>query len=107
MNTRQFASSTLQLLQANPSRYRCFGVYWYMVKALMKQYYTRDNLYLLGDHMDQSVIDRVPDHKNLQEALAAAIETYNENVTFGMGSAQITDPDGEVFTLSDPDDGGL
>lgn len=105
IDTKTFAASTLALLQEDPRRYRAFGVYWYFVKAVLKRFYTRDNLHLLGDYMDQSVIDRMPPHASLDEALAAAIEEYRQNATFNLGSNVVTDPSGEQFTLVDTDAG--
>lgn len=105
IDPKTFAASTLALLQDDPRRYRSFGPYWYFVKALMKRFYSRENLHLLGEHMDQAVIDRMPPHTDLQEALAAAIEEYRQNASFNMGSNLVTDPSGEQFVLIDPDAG--
>lgn len=105
IDPKTLAASTLQLLQADPSKYRCFGVHWYFIKALMRRYYTADNLYLLGDYEDPDVIARMPAHANLAEALAAAVEEYNTNATFNMGSNVVTDQDGASFTLIDTDAG--
>lgn len=102
---KQFAASTLQLLQSDPSKYRNFGPYWYLVKEVLKRFYTRDNLYMLGDYRDQSVIDRMPAHESLAEALEAAAETYQINAAYRLGSNQVEDADGELFTLLDPDAG--
>ncbi|ATI15644.1 hypothetical protein [Bordetella phage vB_BbrM_PHB04] len=107
IDPKQLAASTLQLLQTDPRNYRNFGVYWFLIKELLKRYYTRDNLFLLGDYIDHSVVDRMPAHADLQEALAAAIETYRINASYAMGSADLTDPEGETFTLIDADAGGL
>lgn len=105
INPKQMADSTLQLLQADPSKYRNFGVYWYLIKTLMKNYYTVDNLYLLGDFMDESVIERMPEFDTLDDALVAAAEEYKQNAAFGMGSNVVEDADGEAFTLIDQDAG--
>jgi hypothetical protein len=105
IDPKTFAASTLALLQEDPRRYRNFGCYWYLVKAVMKRFYTRDNLHLLGDYMDQSVIDRMPAHADLAEALAAATEEYRQNASFNLGSNVVTDQHGEQFTLIDPDAG--
>lgn len=105
IDPQKFAASTLQLLQDDPRRYRCFGVHWYFVKALLKRFYTQENLHLLGEHMDQTVIDRMPPHADLQAALAAAIEEYRQNASFNMGSNIVSDPEGEQFMLVDPDAG--
>lgn len=107
IDPKQLAASTLQLLQADPRNYRNFSYYWYLIKALLKQYYTRDNLFLLGDYVDPTVTARMPEHADLQEALAAAVEMYRTNAAYGMGTAEFTDPDGETFTLVDADAGGL
>ena len=98
-----FARSVRALLNEDPRRYRNFGVYWYLVKAVLKRFYDRQNLYLLGDYEDRAVIDRMPQHATLGEALAAAIEEYQHNVSFNLGLARIEDADGETLTLHDPD----
>lgn len=105
MDPKTFAASTLQLLQEDPRRYRYFGAYWYLVKAVLKRFYTRDNLHLLGDYMDQSVIDRMPLHAGLADALAGAAEEYRQNASFNLGSNLVTDAEGEAFTLVDTDAG--
>jgi len=107
IDPKQLAASTLQLLQDDPRRYRNYGVYWYLVKALLKHYYTRDNLFLLGDYVDPTVTARMPEHADLQEALAAAVETCRVNACYARGSAELTDPEGETFTLVDEDAGGI
>lgn len=105
MDPKQFAESTLQLLQADPSKYVNFGMYWYLVKGVLKHFYTKDNLFLLGDYVDKNVTDRMPQHASLAEALEAAAEEYQENAMFNMGSNVVRDADGEQFTLIDTDAG--
>jgi hypothetical protein len=107
MNLENFAFNTLKSLQEDPRRYRNFGAYWYLVKAVMKRFYGRDNLHLLGDYIDRSVADRIPQHANLDEALQAAVQTYNQNAKFNLLSARVVDPQGEEFTLADEDAAGL
>jgi len=108
IDPKTFAASTLQLLQDDPSRYVNFGSHWYLVKQVLKKFYTRDNLFLLGDHMDQSVFERMPAHADLQAALAAAIEEYRTNASFNLGGSEVADPTGGgTFRLVDPDAGGL
>jgi uncharacterized membrane protein len=101
IDPKQLAESVLQLLQADPRRYRLFGVYWYFIKALMKRYYTKDNLYLLGDYVDPTVNARLP-QQPLEETLDAAIAEYRHNFAYSLGKNP-TDPDGEEFVLFDPD----
>lgn len=105
IDPKQLAESTLMLLQTDPRNYRNFGVYWYLIKALMKRYYTRDNLYMLGDYVDPTVVERVPAHETLDEALEAAVETYRVNAAYGMGTNEFSDPEGQTFTLADEDAG--
>mgnify|MGYP000499895062 CR=1 FL=1 len=105
---KTFAASTLELLQQDPRRYVNFGPYWYLVKAVLKKFYTRDNLHLLGDHVDADVVARMPEHADLQEAIAAAVEEYRTNASFNLGSNEVADlVGGGAFTLLDPDAGGL
>lgn len=99
-----FAASTLQLLQQNPERYKNFGVYWFFVKALLRRYYTRENLHLLGEHMDPDCMARMPEHATLQEALVAAVEEYAQNARYNLGRAEVEDPTGGgLFVLNDED----
>ncbi len=108
IDPKTFAASTLQLLQQDPRRYRNFGAHWYLVKAVLKKYYTRENLHLLGDHMDPDVIERMPGHADLPSALAAAVEEYRKNASFNLGSNEVEDPvGGGTFRLVDPDACGL
>lgn len=108
IDPKTFAASTLQLLQQDPRRYRAFGAYWYLVKMVLKRFYTRENLHLLGDHVDQTVVERMPAHADLQEALAAAVEEYRQNASFNMGRSDVQDhAGGGTFTLIDPDASGL
>jgi hypothetical protein len=99
-----FADSTLRLLQQDPNRYKNFGVYWFFVKALMKRYYTRENLHLLGEYMDPDCMARMPEHATLQDALTAAIEEYRQNAAYNLGRAEVEDPvGGGKFALNDED----
>ena len=107
VDPEKLAASTLQLLQADPSRYRNFGVYWYLIKSLMKRYYTRNNLYLLGDYVDKTVTDRLPPEQSLSESLEDAVREYGVNAAYNLGSNHMVDPDGEEFILMDQDAGGL
>lgn len=106
IDPKTLAASTLQLLQQDPRRYRHFGAYWWLIKALLKQYYTRNNLHLLGDYMPADAGERMPEHATLEEALAAAVEEYRRNASFGLGSAEVPDlAGGGTFRLVDPDAG--
>lgn len=102
---KTFAASTLQLLQEDPRRYRMFGVYWYLVKEMLKRFYTQDNLHLLGSFSDPTVIERMPPLESLQDALSKIVEEYRQNASFNLGRQMVTAPDGEVFALYDQDAG--
>lgn len=105
---KTLAASILQLLQADPSRYRSFGPYWPLVKAFMLKHYTRDNLFLLGPHVDPDAAAHMPPHAGLDDALQAAIEFYNGHQSHGLGGNEFTDDEtGDTWRLVDPDAGGL
>lgn len=101
----KIAENFLRVLQTDPVKYRAFGVYWWFVKAFMKRYFTADNLYMLGDYVDEEQAAMVPEHGSLQEALTAAIETYQWNLVHNMDSARVMAPDGETVTIFDQDAG--
>ena len=103
VNPQAFARSVLQLLQENPRNYLDFGVYWFFVKDVLKRYYTRENLHLLGDYRDESVIARMPAFDALEDAFQAAIAEFNANRMHNMGRNTLVDPEGETFILNDED----
>lgn len=104
IDPQKFAESSLQLLQQDPRRYLNYGVYWFFVKALLKRYYTRENLHLLGDYMDPDCMARMPKHQDLQAALLGAIQEYQQNASYNLLRNQVEDPvGGGLFTLHDED----
>lgn len=105
IDPKRLAQNILGILQVNPAEYRNFGMYWFFIKDFLKHYYTKDNLYLLGDYVDSSVADRVPAHETLDELLNAALVEYQQNKIYRMGSNQVEDEHGETFTLIDEDAG--
>lgn len=105
---KTLAANTLLLLQADPSKYRTFGPYWPLMKSLLLRYYTRDNLFLLGPHVDREAADHMPPHASLGEALAAAVEFHRNCTAYGFGTNEFTDEaTGDTWRLVDPDAGGL
>ena len=107
INPQTLAASILQILQQDPASYRSFGPYWYTIKALLKRYYTRDNLSLLGDYVDPEVQAAQPVHGSADEVLAAAVNWFRNHQQFGLGRNTFETDDGEVIRLLDPDAGGL
>jgi hypothetical protein len=98
-----FAASARTLILENPQNYHAFGVYWFLVKALLKRIYPPAEMPLLGDYVDEAVVERMPKGLSLAELLAAASDEYAANVSLCTPSRSLEDPDGEVFTLFDPD----
>ena len=97
--------AVMQQLQDNPQRYRCFGVYWWPIKALLKRAgYTQDNLYLLGSYQDPETAALVP-HMGLQDTLRAAFAEYGQNLRYPHPDGMVEDPDGEMVRLWDEDAG--
>ncbi len=107
-NRSMMAASVLRLLQDEPGRYRSFGPYWPLVKALLLKHYTRDNLFLLGPSVDREAAAFMPPHADVDDALAGAIAFYNAHRAHGLGGNEFTDPEtGDTWRLVDPDAGGL
>lgn len=102
---RPLAASILLLLQQDPRRYLNFGAYWWLVKAWLKTFYSRDNLSLLGDYQSADAGEHMPAHDNLDDALRAALDEYNTNVQFNLGSDQVCSAGGGVYRLVDTDAG--
>lgn len=103
IDPRLFAESTRALLTEDPRRYRNFGVYWFLVKALLKRYYDRHQMPILGDFVDQGVVERMPPFESVLDGLQAAADEYRQNASFNLGGNRLEDPDGESFILIDTD----
>lgn len=101
---KEVAKNALILLQQDPRRYRNFGVYWYFIKALMKRYYSRDQLYLLGDYDDPDAASRMPDVP-ADEVLTAALEEYGQNARYDPFPKRVHDHEGDLYELFDEDAG--
>lgn len=106
IDPKKFGANVIKLLHDQPARYRNFGVYWYFVKELLKRIgYTKDNLYMLGDYRDDEVINAMPAHKSLNDAIAAACDVYATNSANNIGRNVIFTDDGEKIVLLDEDAG--
>lgn len=99
----KFAASTRALLAEDWRRYRAFGPYWWFVKALLKRFYDRHEMPILGDYEDSDAADRVPNVSTSAEMLALAVETYRANATMNLNRNVVEDADGSPYTLIDPD----
>ncbi|MDP3327186.1 hypothetical protein [Parvibaculum sp.] len=100
---RVFAESVRALLNEDVRRYRNFGVYWFAVKAVLKRYFDRNEMPILGNYVAESVVSRMPEGLDMGDVLAAAAGEYQENASFNLGRNRLSDPSGEFFTLIDPD----
>ena len=95
----------LQQLQTDPWRYRCFGIYWWPVKAMLKRAgYTTENLAMLGTYQDPDPARLVPP-MILQDTLQAALQEYGRNTRYPHPDGMVEDPDGELVRLWDEDAG--
>jgi hypothetical protein len=97
--------NVVQQLQDDPRRYRCFGIYWWPVKALLKRAgYGPDQLYMLGGYQDPDTAGLVP-HLGLQDTMRAALAEYGQNLRFPHPDGMVEDADGEMVQLWDEDAG--
>ena len=105
IDPRVFANSVRALLDEDPRRYRNFGMFWFFVKALLKRFFDRNDIPILGDYEDTSVNERIPDSVRWSPALMmqAAAEEYAHNASFNLGRAEVMDDDGQFFTVMDAD----
>ncbi len=60
---------------------------------------------MLGEYVDQSVIDRMPKGLGLTELLELASKEFADNLSLGTPATRLEDLEGEFFTLADPDMG--
>ena len=97
-------ANILQFLQTDPRNYRNFGVYWWFIKALIREYHTTDDCYLLGNYVDTQVAAMLPPG-TLEQTLGRALTEYEYNARFNMMCAQVTNEEGEEVTIFDEDAG--
>lgn len=107
IDPRAALRNTLQHLQANPARYRLFGIYWWPIKALLKrQGYGPEQSFLLGDYQDEETAALVPS-MSLQDTMVAAFEEYGRNAAYPHPDGCVEDPDGQMVFVMDEDAGGF
>ncbi len=104
INIESAMRNVLQILQTQPEHYKRFGIHWWMIKGLLKQYYNQDNLYLLGRYVDEGVIERVPE-SDVQTLLKMAFEEYTHNTAYGRDDKTVEDTEGEMMSIYDEDAG--
>lgn len=105
VSAQEYAANVRKLLDEDPKRYRNFGVYWFFIKALLKKFYDRDQMPILGPYSDPDVVAAMPQFTSLDDALKAAAEEYGRNAMFNLGRATVIGPGGEEITIFDNDVG--
>ncbi len=105
INVPGILASTIKLLDEQPRRYKLFGVWWWPVKALLKQRgYTTTDLYMLGDYVDGITAAMVPP-ASLEDTLRAAVAEYGQNACYPRSDGTVEAPDGAFVILHDEDAG--
>jgi hypothetical protein len=102
-DARAFAASTRSLLNEDWRRYRNFGPYWWFVKALLKRFYSRHEMPMLGDYEDPQASEMVEAGQTGAEMLALATEMYRANAVLNLNSQRVEDAHGQALILVDPD----
>ncbi len=96
-------ATILGMLQAEPLRYRHFGVYWWAVKRMLKQHaYGPEQLYFLGSYTDPEAELRLPSTTDAY-LLALAIDEQKHRAQSEWDSPDCYFPDGEPYQLFDAD----
>ena len=103
-NIERALRNILATLQVEPRRYRCFGVYWWPVKALLRRRFGVDQLYMLGRYEDPHTAAMVPE-LGLVDMLTEALVEYAQNYTLRGCDGYVEAPDGEHVTIFDEDAG--
>ena len=105
MEIQDALRNVLQQIQAEPKRYKLFGVYWWPMKALLRRAgYGQAQLYMLGTYQDGETAALVPP-MSLPDTLEAAFAEYGQNARYPHGDGRVESPDGELVTIFDEDAG--
>lgn len=105
MDVHTALRNVLLVLQADPTRYRCFGVYWWPVKKLLRGAgYGRDQFYMLSDYQDTDQANQVP-VAGLADTLREAFAAYALNLAYPHSGGKVEASDGELITVWDEDAG--
>lgn len=105
VSAKEYAANVRKLLDEDLKRYRNFGVYWFFIKALLKKFYDRNQMPILGPYIDREVVAAMPEFETLEAALTAAAEEYGRNAVFNLGRSTVTAENGEEITIFDNDVG--
>ena len=104
IDPKTFAESVRKLLTEDVRNYKNFGMWWFFVKALLRRYFDRHNLYFLaGTYEDPSVNERLPKGLDAWEMMERSAAEYAENASFNLRRNEVVDDEGEWFYILDPD----
>jgi hypothetical protein len=107
MDVQKALRNVMQQLQREPRRYRLFGIYWWPIKAQLKQAgYGLEQLFMLGSYQDADTAALVP-AMGLTATLRTAFEEYGRNASYPHPDRRVETPDGDLVTVLDEDAGGL
>jgi hypothetical protein len=91
------------LLQQRPTNYRRFGIYWWHVKACLKEAgYTSEHVYMLGDYVDPFTSAMVVETSTIR---SLELEEYGFNARYPHADGRVECPNGELVTIYDCDAG--
>lgn len=106
MDVRDALRNVVLLLQADPTGYRRFGIWWWPIKAVLRGAgYNQDHLFMLGQFNDAEQAAMVP-RESLADTLRAAFTEYAKNTCYPHADGSVETPDGELVQITDPDAGG-
>lgn len=94
----------LHVLQEQPAAYRRFGVYWWPIKAMLRSRYTQDNLYLLGEYVDEGQAETLGD-LGLADTLTQALALFSTNSRLADDRPWAQTGEGEPVAVWDEDAG--
>lgn len=91
-------------LQARPGRYRCFGAWWWPIKAMLRRAGLAPQVRGLGATMDPEAIATLPrGDLSPGRVLAEGLRQYQFAVRLTPDSAWADAPDGDRIRIYDPD----
>ena len=105
IDVQKLFQTIIQELQAQPRRYKRFGIYWWPIKAMLKRAgYGKPQLYMLGGFTDPETARMVP-QLNLEDTLRNAMEEYAFNTVHPHPDGRVENEDGEMVVIADDDAG--
>ncbi len=101
---RKIALGVASMLEAQPSLYKTFGVYWWAIKAALKKYYP-GKAWFMGGYFDQLMYERAWHGSLFRTVLAATIYHGNHRLITSGHEYIGKDEEEYTYTLFDEDAG--